>query len=235
MRLGLCPCLPSRQSVVPAGLALSRKAAGAGRVRPGWLGTGWVARSSTHRSDAGLAAQGGSASPPRPCKNLSSPCQECSVYRKWLGLFVFLFFFFFKQFQKASKLAPKKLPVGQLDLVLKSAKLYHKNRSKVVRKQEAWEQLGQQGGSPGSPQPSGMGPGPGLAHGACGWLLSAQSQLSQTAQRSWRKAAAGCAALGSHTTECSPVGRFQSRPLREAGGWRGVCSQAQNKEGQESV
>lgn len=66
-----------------------------------------------------------------------------------------------------------------------------------------------------------MEPGPGLAHGACGWLLSAQSQLSHTAQQSWRKAAAGCAALGSHTTECSPVGRFQSRPLHEAGGLEG--------------
>lgn len=55
----------------------------------------------------------------------------------------FVILFFLNSSQKASKVAPKTSLVGQLDLVLKSAKLYHKNCSKVVRKRgrcrSGWE------------------------------------------------------------------------------------------------
>lgn len=70
--------------------------------------------------------------PLSPSKNLLPPRMQCL---QDMAGFVALLFFFLNRSQKASKVAQKKpLPGGQLSLVLKNAKPYHKNHSKVVRK-----------------------------------------------------------------------------------------------------
>lgn len=225
----VCQAHSERCSVaVPAGLALSRKAAGAGRVRTSWPGTGCMARSSAHRRDAGLAAQGGSVSPPQGHVKTSLPLPRAQCLQEMAGFVFFFLLFFLNSSQKSIKISPQKTPCWSARSGTKKCKTVSQKPFKSCKKAGGVGAAGAAGTEPCPPphpshQPSGMGlgPGPGLARGALGWLLSAQSHLSHTAQRRWRKAAAGCAAFGSHTKECSPVGRVQSRPLREAGGLEG--------------